>query len=79
MSNTTSPPDGKSIISKKVSATLKLREMSLRTQDVATELLSLHNVFKDKNQYGRQKKQSLAVLKHKIVQQKNGSLMLAYS
>ena len=67
MNNTTSPNDGKSLISKKVSATLKLREMSLRMHDVATELMTLHNVIKDKNQFERQKKQSLAVLKHTIV------------
>ena len=39
-----------SLISKKVSATLSLREISLRMHDVTAELLAIRRVFENANE-----------------------------
>ena len=53
----TTPNDaGKSQTSKKVTATLSLREMSLRMADTTTELVAIHRVMADENSFERDKK-----------------------
>ena len=59
--------DGISLISKKVSSTLSLREMSLRMHDVTAELLVIRIVFENANENERDRKQSLTTIKSSIV------------
>ena len=65
---------GKSQTSKKVTATLSLREMSLRMVDTTTELLAIHRVMKDMDYFERDKKQTLRTIKSRIIPYLNACL-----
>ncbi len=67
--NEVATPDdaGKSQTSKKVTATLSLREMSLRMADTTSELLAIHRVMTDENSFERDKKQALRTTKSTII------------
>ena len=56
--NEVSTPEdaGKIQTSKKVTATLSLREMSLRMVDTTVEMLAIHRVMNDENSFKRDKK-----------------------